>query len=54
VSFLRAGQDFVSAIRERRSCSLTGAEAREVLQFSLAAHRSAREGRPVLVDEIED
>jgi hypothetical protein len=23
-----------------------------VLQFSLAAHRSAREGRPVLVDEI--
>jgi predicted dehydrogenase len=54
VSFLRAGQDFVSAIREARPCSLTGTEAREVLQFSLAAHRSAREGRPVLVDEIVD
>jgi predicted dehydrogenase len=53
-SFRLAGQDFVAAIGEGRSCSLTGAEGREVLQFSLAAHRSAREGRPVLVDEIVD
>jgi predicted dehydrogenase len=54
VSFLRQGQDFLAAIREGRPCSLTGPEGREVLQFSLAAHRSAREARPVLVDEIVD
>ena len=53
-SFVRAGQDFVAAVREGRQCSLTGSEAREVLQFSLAAHRSAREGREVRVEEIVD
>lgn len=51
-SFVRAGQDFIAAVGEGRECSLTGSEAREVLQFSLAAHRSAREGREVRVDEV--
>jgi hypothetical protein len=37
----------LAAIREGRPYSLTGLEGREVLQFSLAAHRSAREARPV-------
>ncbi len=53
-SFIRAGQDFIAAVQEGRRCSLTGEEAREVLQFSLAAHRSSREGREVLVDEVVD
>ena len=54
MSFLRQGQDFVAAIREGRSCTLTGPEARRVLQFNLAAHLSAQEERPVKVDEIVD
>jgi predicted dehydrogenase len=53
-SFVRAGHDFVAAVQEGRECSLTGSEAREVLQFSLAAHRSSREGREVRVEEIVD
>jgi predicted dehydrogenase len=51
-SFVRAGQDFVAAVREGRECTLSGSEAREVLQFSLAAHHSAREGREVHLEEI--
>jgi len=54
VSFLRQGQDFLAAIREGRSCTLSGPEARQVLQFNLAVHLSAQEERPVLVDEIVD
>lgn len=54
VSFLRQGQDFLAAIREGRSCTLSGPEARQVLQFDLAVHRSAQEEQPVLVDEIVD
>jgi hypothetical protein len=54
VSFVHAGRDFLAAIREGRHCSLTGSEAREILQFSLAAHRSAREGREVCPEEVAD
>jgi predicted dehydrogenase len=51
-SFVAAGRDFVAAAREGRSCSLTGSDARDVLQFSLAAHHSAREGREVHLKEM--
>jgi predicted dehydrogenase len=54
VSFVHAGRDFLAAIREGRQCSLTGSEAREILQFSLATHRSAREGREVRPEEVTD
>jgi predicted dehydrogenase len=54
MSFVRQGQDFVGAIREGRPCTLTGPEARRVLQFVLAVHLSAQEERPVKVDEIVD
>jgi len=54
VSFVRQGQDFIAAIREGRPCTLTGPEARRVLQFVLAVHVSAKEERPVKVDEIVD
>ena len=46
VSFVRQGQDFVAAIREGRPCTLTGPEARRVLQFNLAVHRLGRGGAP--------
>ncbi|MGQ9571793.1 MAG: Gfo/Idh/MocA family protein [Dehalococcoidia bacterium] len=54
VSFVHAGRDFLAAIREGRQCSLTGSEARDILQFSLAAHRSAREGREIRLEEVTD
>ncbi len=47
VAFIGAGtQAFMQAVRHGGSPELTAEEGREVLRFSLAAHRSAREGRP--------
>ncbi len=51
-SFVRGVHDFIDAILEDRECSLTGAEAKEILRFSLAAHLSAREHREVYLDEV--
>jgi predicted dehydrogenase len=54
VSFLRQGQDFVAAIGEERPCTLTSAEAREILRFYVAALRSAQGERSVPLDEVVD
>lgn len=51
-SFVRGTGDFVRAIREGGQPQLSAEEGREVLRFSLAAHRSAREGRPVALAEM--
>ena len=45
-------RDFIDAALEGRETEMTGAEAREVLRFSLAVIRSGREGREVSIDEI--
>lgn len=52
VSF-RAGMiDFVDSILEGRQAPLSGKEGREVFQFTRAAQRSAREGRPITIKEM--
>ena len=53
-SFSLAVRDFIDAALEGRDTEMTGAEAREVLRFSLAALRSGREGREVRLDEITE
>ncbi len=50
--FVRATRAFVRAMREGGQPELSAEEGREVLRFSLAAHRSAREGRPVALAEM--
>ena len=52
-SFIDSTRDFVEAVRLNRPPRLTGEDGKEVLKFSLAALRSAREGRPVRMDEME-
>lgn len=52
-SFIDSTKDFVEAVRLNRPPRLTGEDGREVLKFSLAALRSAREKRPVRMDEME-
>ena len=54
MSFSLAVRDFVDAALDGRETEMTGAEAREVLRFSLAVLRSGREGREVSIDEITD
>jgi len=51
-SFVAGTQDFLRAIREGGRPELTAGDGREVLRFSLAAQRSAREGRPVRLAEM--
>ncbi len=51
-SFVAGTQAFVRAIREGGQPELSAEEGREVLRFSLAAQRSAREGRPVRLAEM--
>jgi predicted dehydrogenase len=50
--FVQASQAFVRAMREGGQPELSAEEGREVLRFSLAAHRAAREGRPVALAEM--
>jgi predicted dehydrogenase len=50
--FVQASQAFVRAVREGGQPELSAEEGREVLRFSLTAHRSAREGRPVALAEM--
>jgi len=40
-------------VRLNRPPRLTGEDGKEVLKFSLAALRSARENRPIRIDEME-
>jgi len=49
-SFSAATLDLVEALAAGRESRLTGERGREVLAFTLAAHRSAREGRIVEVE----
>ncbi|HEY5625137.1 MAG TPA: Gfo/Idh/MocA family oxidoreductase [Dehalococcoidia bacterium] len=51
-SFVEGVRHFVQAIREGGAPELSAVDAREVLRFSVAAHRSAREGRPVALSEV--
>ncbi len=51
-SFVAGTHAWLRAIREGGAPELTAAEGREVLRFSLAAHRSAAEGRPVRLEEL--
>jgi predicted dehydrogenase len=51
-SFVNGTRAFVQAVREGGQPELSPAEGREVLRFSLAAHRAAREGRPVPLAEL--
>ena len=51
-SFSLAVRDFVDAALDGRETEMTGAEAREVLRFSLAILRSGKEGREVAIDEV--
>ena len=50
--FVKASEAFVRAVREGGQPELSAEEGREVLRFSLAAHRSAREARPVTLAEL--
>ncbi len=52
-SFVDGIDDFVRAIRQGGQPELSAEEGREVLRFSLAAHRSARDGRPVALAELK-
>jgi predicted dehydrogenase len=52
-SFIDSTRDFIDAVRLNRPPRLTGEEGKAVLKFSLAAMRSAREMRPVRIDEME-
>ena len=51
-SFVAGIQDWHRCIREGGQPELSAAEGREVLRFSLAAHQSASEGRPVRFEEM--
>ena len=51
-SFAGGIRDWHRCIREGGLPELSAAEGREVLRFSLAAHQSAREGRPVRLEEL--
>lgn len=52
-SFIDSTKDFVEAVRLNRPPRLSGEDGKQVLKFSLAALRSAREGRPIRMDEME-
>lgn len=51
-SFVEGIRDWHRCIREGGQPELSAEEAREVLRFSLAAHQSARQGRPLRLDEV--
>ncbi|MFQ5699134.1 MAG: Gfo/Idh/MocA family protein [Myxococcota bacterium] len=52
-SFRGGARDFVDALRAGRAPDQTLAEARKTLRFSLAAARSAAEGREVTLSEVD-
>jgi len=52
-SFVREWEAFATAVRTGAPTAVTGLDARAPLVVGLAAIRSAREGRPVRVDELE-
>ncbi len=52
-SFVGATLDFIDAVKNDRAPVLDGEGGREVLKFSLAAIRSGREGRQVLMDDMD-
>lgn len=47
VSFQRASQHFLDAIKASRPATLSGADAREILRVALAAGQSVQTGSPV-------
>ncbi len=51
-SFIDSTQHFVNVVREGGEPHLTGGRGREVLQFVVAALRSAETGEPVRPDEV--
>jgi myo-inositol 2-dehydrogenase / D-chiro-inositol 1-dehydrogenase len=51
-SYLGEWEAFAAAVREGTPSPVSGADGRAPLVLGLAAQRSAREGRPVRVDEI--
>lgn len=53
-SFIDSTKDFIDAIKNNREYRLSGEDGREVLKFSLAAMRAARENRPILLDSMEE
>ena len=53
-SFIDSTRDFTEALKTGREPRLTGEDGREVLKFSLAAMRSARENRPIFIEEMEE
>jgi predicted dehydrogenase len=53
-SFIHGTRDWVDALEEGRQASQSGEEGRRIIQFCRAAQLSAREGREVLLDEIEN
>ena len=53
-SFIDSTKDTIDAIKNNRPPVLTGEDGREVVRFSLAAIRSAKQGLPVFVDDYLD
>jgi len=51
-SFREGTRRFIEAVRRGGQPPLSAAEGREVLRFSVAAHLSARQGRPVRLAEL--
>ena len=53
-SFVHATRHAVDALRAGSQALLSGRDAREILRFALAAEASARQGRAVRVEELEE
>jgi predicted dehydrogenase len=53
-SFVHATRHAVDALRAGTQPLLSGRDAREVLRFALAAEASARHGKPVRVEELDE
>lgn len=51
-SFIASTRDFIDGLLDGRQPEVSPGEAREILRFSLAAHRSAAEGREVRLEEL--
>jgi len=53
-SFMESTRQFVSAVREGGEPALSGERGKEVLQFALAAIRSAQRGVEIRPDEVKE
>jgi predicted dehydrogenase/putative sterol carrier protein len=51
--FVRATSNFIASIQGNEAPMLTGENAREILKFSLAIQKSAKERREVYLDELD-